>query len=65
MCCAQGYREIFLSEDGSRTAFKRRPGLTPFLERCAELFEVVVFTAGSQVSILEYSPLVMLNCRLL
>lgn len=40
---------MFITADGARTAFRRRPGLAAFLERCAELFEVAVFTAGSQV----------------
>ena len=45
---AQGGCEVFITADGSRTAFERRPGLGAFLARVAQLFEVAVFTAGSQ-----------------
>jgi hypothetical protein len=32
-----------------RVHVRRRPHLQPFLERCAQLFEVVVFTASQKV----------------
>lgn len=32
-----------------RVHVRRRPHLQPFLQRCAELFEVVVFTASQKV----------------
>ena len=32
-----------------RVHVRRRPHLAPFLQRCAELFEVVVFTASQKV----------------
>jgi hypothetical protein len=32
-----------------RTVFERRPFLAEFLERVAHMFELVIFTAGSQV----------------
>lgn len=40
---------MFYTRDGVRTGFERRPHLQPFLEAAAALFELVVFTAGSQV----------------
>lgn len=46
----QGNKEIFMTNDGSCTAFQRRPWLKNFLEEVCQLFEVVVFTAGSRVS---------------
>ena len=30
--------------------FRRRPGIGAFLDHCAELYEVVVYTAASKVS---------------
>jgi TFIIF-interacting CTD phosphatase-like protein len=46
--CAQEGREAYYTHDGVRTAFERRPHLREFLEAAAVLFELVVFTAGSQ-----------------
>jgi TFIIF-interacting CTD phosphatase-like protein len=45
----QGNKEVFITGDGMRTVFERRPFLAQFLARAAQLFELVVFTAGSQV----------------
>lgn len=45
----QGNKEVFVTADGSCTAFQRRPFLKDFLEAVAPLFEVAVFTAGSRV----------------
>ena len=44
----QGSTEVYITLDGNRMAFARRPGLGAFLARVAQLFEVVVFTAGSK-----------------
>ncbi len=49
MIYLQDSREVFVTGDGARTAFERRPHLTHFLESVSTLFEIVVFTAGSQV----------------
>ena len=46
---AQAGREVFYTRDGVRTGFERRPQLKPFLEATAAVFELVIFTAGSQV----------------
>ena len=56
----QGGFEVFTTTDGTRTAFQRRPGLAAFLARAAQLFEVVVFTAGSQARLLLHAA----SCRL-
>ena len=45
----QGNKEVFVTTDGSCTAFQRRPFLKDFLEAVCPLFEVAVFTAGSRV----------------
>ncbi len=46
---SQGSREVFVTGDGARTSFERRPHLAHFLASVSALFEVAVFTAGSQV----------------
>ncbi|BDA50692.1 probable CTD small phosphatase-like protein 2 at N-terminal half [Coccomyxa sp. Obi] len=45
---AKGSREVFVTGDGARTSFERRPHLAHFLATVSALFEVAVFTAGSQ-----------------
>ena len=45
----QGNKEVFVTTDGSCTAFQRRPFLKDFLEAVCPLFEIAVFTAGSRV----------------
>ena len=50
----QSSREVFVTGDGARTAFARRPPLARVLESGSTLFEIAVFTAGSQVH--AYSP---------
>ena len=50
----QGNKEVFVTADGSCTAFQRRPFLKDFLEAIAPLFEVAVFTAGSRVRSLSH-----------
>jgi hypothetical protein len=40
--------ELFRTNDGASMAFQRRPGVGAFLARVAQMFEVVLFTAGSK-----------------
>ena len=50
-CLLQSSREVFITGDGAHTSFERRPHLAHFLSTVSALFEVAVFTAGSQVRI--------------
>lgn len=49
MPCVQGEWQGFITLDGRRMTFARRPGVVDFLERAAQMYEVVLFTAASQV----------------